>query len=622
MSSKNTQNQENIDKTKRIFFLFCFLLLLLVLLIFSVYNSATKKRRLPSLETTKKELAVRGDIISNDNFKISSSKKVYKAIIDTRFLDLNKKDLFIQLFSIYSDIPAKKIEKKIDESLKEGMGSLVLSYNIDSKTAKNLKELNYKLRKLDVFKAITINGNKFLTALDIVVSGEKRIYSYDNSLSPAIGYISKYESENEKTRVNGIKGLEKSYNDALNNFNDGVLKGERDVLSYISFNKNSIIKNKNDGLSAILNIPLKLQKNIEMQLDFYKEKFGADEIIVSVMNSTNGNILTLATSNRFNPEKIRQEDIPFLNVNAVEYLFEPGSVIKPIAIALVLDKNRVKPNELFFAHNEGKLNAKGEYPKGSYKLGRFNIKDDHRFTKHYLTLDDIVIFSSNIGTLQLAQRLSGREFSDGFKAFGFTQKTGIDLSPEAYGYIPEVYKLSAGENKKEDNVFKATVSYGQGMTSTFMQVLKAYSVFNNEGYITTPKIVSHLQTNNNSILTLKKEENQRIISKQSALKIKNLLIKTVEEGTGEGAKIDGLEIGGKTGTAQVAKSGKYQREYISSFFGFANDKTNKYTIGVTVINPTSTGKNWYYYYASQSAVPVFNEVVENLIKLNYLTPQK
>lgn len=622
MSSKNTQNQENIDKTKRIFFLFCFLLLLLVLLIFSVYNSATKKRRLPSLETTKKELAVRGDIISNDNFKISSSKKVYKAIIDTRFLDLNKKDLFIQLFSIYSDIPAKKIEKKIDESLKEGMGSLVLSYNIDSKTAKNLKELNYKLRKLDVFKAITINGNKFLTALDIVVSGEKRIYSYDNSLSPAIGYISKYESENEKTRVNGIKGLEKSYNDALNNFNDGVLKGERDVLSYISFNKNSIIKNKNDGLSAILNIPLKLQKNIEMQLDFYKEKFGADEIIVSVMNSTNGNILTLATSNRFNPEKIRQEDIPFLNVNAVEYLFEPGSVIKPIAIALVLDKNRVKPNELFFAHNEGKLNAKGEYPKGRYKLGRFNIKDDHRFTKHYLTLDDIVIFSSNIGTLQLAQRLSGREFSDGFKAFGFTQKTGIDLSPEAYGYIPEVYKLSAGENKKEDNVFKATVSYGQGMTSTFMQVLKAYSVFNNEGYITTPKIVSHLQTNNNSILTLKKEENQRIISKQSALKIKNLLIKTVEEGTGEGAKIDGLEIGGKTGTAQVAKSGKYQREYISSFFGFANDKTNKYTIGVTVINPTSTGKNWYYYYASQSAVPVFNEVVENLIKLNYLTPQK
>lgn len=622
MSSKIIENQENIDKTKRIFFLFCFLLLLLVILIFSVYNSATKKRRLPSLETTKKELAVRGNIISSDNFKISSSKKVYKAIIDTRFLDLNKKELFIKLFSIYSDIPAKKIEKKIDESLKEGMGSLVLSYNIDSKTAKNLKELNYKLRKLDVFKALTINGNKMLTALDIVVSGEKRIYSYDTSLSPAIGYISKYESENEKTRVNGIKGLEKSYNDALNNFNDGILKGERDVLSYISFNKNSIIKNKNDGLTVVLNIPLKLQKNIEMQLDYYKEKFDADEIIVSIMNSTNGKILTLATSNRFNPEKIRQEDIPFLNVNAVEYLYEPGSVIKPIAIALVLDKNRIKKNELFYAYNPGTPNSKNEFPKGKYKLGRFTIKDDHAFTKNYLTLDDIVMYSSNIGTLQLAQRLSGQEFSDGFKAFGFTKKTGIDLSPEAYGYIPEVYKLRAGEDKNEDNVFKATVSYGQGMTSTFMQILKAYTVFNNDGYIVTPQIVSQLINENNQVYNVPKEEPKQIISKQSAQKMKELLIKTVDDGTGERAQIEGLEIGGKTGTAQIAKSGKYQKEYISSFFGFANDSKNKYTIGVTVINPTSTGKNWYYYYASQSAVPVFNEIVQNLVKLNYLTPKK
>ncbi|MFA7084122.1 MAG: penicillin-binding protein 2 [Arcobacteraceae bacterium] len=622
MPSKIIKNQENNDKTRRIIYLFCFLLLLLVILIFSVYNSATKKRRLPSLETTKKELAVRGDIISSDNFKISSSKKVYKAIIDTRFLDLDKKDLFVQLFSIYSDIPAKKIEKKIDDSLKEGMGTLVLSYNVDSKTAKNLKELNYKLRKLDVFKPMTINGNKILTALDIVVSGEKRIYSYDNSLSPAIGYISKYESENEKTRVNGIKGLEKSYNEALNDFNDGILKGERDVLSYISFNRNSIIKNKNDGLSVVLNIPLKLQKNIEMQMDFYKEKYGADEIIVSIMDSKTGKVLALATSNRFNPEKIRQEDIPFLNVNAVEFLFEPGSIIKPIAISLVLDKNRIKKNELFFAHNLGVPNAKKEYPKGKYKLGRFTINDDHAFTKNYLTLDDIVMYSSNIGTLQLAQRLSAKEFSDGFKDFGFTQKTGIDLFPEASGYIPDVAKLRRGEDKNEDNVFKATVSYGQGMTSTFMQILKAYTVFNNDGYIVTPQIVSHLVSNDNQIFKIPREENKQIISKQSAQRMKDMLVKTVDDGTGGNAKMDGIEVGGKTGTAQVAKSGKYQKEYISSFFGFANDKKNKYTIGVTVISPNSTGKNWYYYYASQSAVPVFNEVVKNLVKLNYLTPDK
>lgn len=96
-----------------------------------------------------------------------------------------------------------------------------------------------------------------------------------------------------------------------------------------------------------------------MILDMYKKKLVADEVIVSIMESKTGKILSLASSNRFNPEKIYQKDIPSLNVNAVEYQFEPGSIIKPVAIALVMDKNRIKKNELFFAHNtKGKANKK------------------------------------------------------------------------------------------------------------------------------------------------------------------------------------------------------------------------------------------------------------------------
>ncbi len=105
--------------------------------------------------------------------------------------------------------------------------------------------------------------------------------------------------------------------------------------------------------------------------------------------------------------------------------------------------------------------------------------------------------------------------------------------------------------------------------------------------------------------------------------MKELLVQTVEEGTGRAAKIEGLEIGGKTGTAQIARGGKYLKQYISSFFGFVNDEHgNSYTIGVTTINPNSKGKYWYYYYASWSAVPVFKEIVQNLVKLNYLIPKE
>ncbi len=613
--------EEKDNKVKKIVILFLFILFLLSILLFSVFDTMKNFRRLPSLETSKKELSVRGDIISSDNFKITTSKKIYKASIDTRHLDENKKELFIKLFSIYSNIPVKKISKKIEESL-ESPGNLVLSYNIDSKTAKNLKELGFKLRKLNVFKSRKVQGGKILRGLSINESGEKRIYSYEDTLTPVAGYITKFESKNGKTKVKGIKGLEKKFDELLNNSKDGILSGKRDVLSYIAFNKESVIKQRVDGANLVLNIPLKLQKNNEMILDIYKEKLSADEVIVSIMESNTGKIISLASSNRFNPEKIYQKDIPSLNVNAVEYQFEPGSIVKPMSIALVLDKNRIKKDELLFAYNtKGKANKKGQWPRGRYKLGRWSIKDDHRFKKHYLTLDDIVIYSSNIGTLQYAQRLSGPEFFEGMKRFGFTRNTGIDLPYEKKGVMPKIWQFSANDKKNEDNVFKATVSYGQGMTATFMQLIKAYSVFNNKGISVTPKIVSHIEVDGDKYKEdLLKDE--RIISEKTAEEMKRLLIKTVAIGTGKAAKIEGLEIGGKTGTAQIARGGKYLKKYISSFFGFVNDGEKSYTIGVTVINPISTGKYWYYHYASWSAVPVFKEVINNLVKLNYLTPKK
>ena len=611
---------EKINKTKKIAILFMAILLFLVILIISVFRTITEYRRMPTLQSEKKELSVRGDIISSDNFKIASSKKLYKASIDTRYLAENKKELFLNLFSIYSNIPYHKLKQKLVKAERRP-GNLILSYNIDSRTAKNLKELAYKLRLLDVFISRRVPGGKILRGLSINESGEKRLFSYEDTLTPVIGYISKFESKSGTTRVKGIKGLEKSYNKILNESKDGILKGNRDVLSYIAFDKNSLIKKRVDGATLKLNIPLKLQKNNEITLDQWKEKLSADEIIISVMDNKTGNILTLASSNRFNPEKIKQEDIPSLNVNAIEYQFEPGSVIKPLSISLAIDKGRIKENELFFAHNtKGRVNKKGEFPKGRYKLGRFTISDDHQFKKHYLTLKDIVIFSSNIGTLTIAQRLTGPEFFEGYKRFGLSRKTGIDLPYEKKGLIHSLRQYSAGDRDGEDNVFKATDSYGQGITTTFMQIMKAYTVFNNEGYMRTPRIVSYFYHNDNKYKAYD-DKPERVLKKETALKMKELLIQTVTEGTGRASKIEGLEIGGKTGTAQIARKGKYLKQYISSFFGFVNDGENSYTIGVTVMNPISTGKYWYYRYASSSAVPVFKEITKNLIKLNYLTPK-
>jgi len=598
-------NKQQLLIMKKILLLISLIVLAFLILIFSVSKTSEDDRNLPSLKTSKKDLAVRGNIFSADNFKIGTSQKIYSASIDTRCLDEDKKDLFVTLFSLYSNIPKETILQKLNKN-----GFIIISRTINQRVAKELKSLAFKLRRLNVFKSIKINGKTVLYGLTIYETGEERLYPYKDTLTPVIGFIKKDNGENGKQKIFGVNGLEKEFNKNLNSMQDGILKGEKDILSYILFNKNSQITSRSDGEDLKLTIPLKLQRNIELMLDRYKKEFEAKEIIVSIMESNTGKILSLASSNRYNPQNIQQKDIESLRNNAIEYNFEPGSVIKPLAISLAMDKDKVKKNELFFAYNKGNRNKKGEYPKGKYKIKRHTIHDDHRFTKNYLSLDDVVMFSSNIGTLVIANRLSADEFYNGFKKFGLSEKTGIDLPHEAQGIIHKLYQYKAGEDKNEDNIYKTTDSYGQGITATFMQVLKSYSVFNNDGIMVTPYIVN------------KSDTQTRVLSSNTANKMKNMLIKTVEKGTGKKTFIEGLEIGGKTGTANVVENGKYQRKYMSSFFGFVNDEKRKYTIGVTVNDPVNRGKKWYYYYASNSAVPVFKEITKILLKLNYLELQK
>jgi len=607
---KNKKDTQDLRRVKKITITLGLIFIALAILVNSILNTIEKNRKLPSLSTTKQDIALRGDILSKDNFKIATSKKIYTATINTKSLDTNKKNLFVKLFSIYSDIDSKELLQKINKSLKNP-GFLILSRKISSRDAKNLKLLAYKLQKLKVFKAINVHGSRIVYGLDLYETGESRLYPYKDTLTPVIGYVSKRDNNNGKLRVKAIKGLEKQYNTQLNNMRNGILKGERDILSYVIFNKDSIIKTRKDGDDIKLNIPLRLQKNIELVLDKYKEKLEAKEIIASVLDSRTGEVLALASSNRFNPAHIKQDEVPYLNINAIEQTFEPGSVVKPIAISLVLNKGRASLDELIFAYNKSSKNKDGKYKKGAIKIGRWTIRDDHQFSKHYLTLSDIITYSSNIGTLQLAQRLKGSELLEGYRAFGLTKKTGIDLPYEKVGNMPTLKELSAFENSDRKNVFKATVSYGQGMRASFMQILKAYTVFNNNGYIVTPTIAQ----------TTMKSKPIKVLSQRTANIMKKLLINVVQNGTGTKTKIDGLEIGGKTGTANMARGGRYKRRYMSSFFGFANDKKHRYTLGVTVREPVAFGKHWYYYYASNSAVPVFREIIKILVKFNYLKVQ-
>ena len=328
-----------------------------------------------------------------------------------------------------------------------------------------------------------------------------------------------------------------------------------------------------------------LQKRTENILDEMKAELNATEVLAAVMHSSTGELFIAASSSRYNSLYIMQRDISGLNQKFSEYLFELGSVMKPITAAIALEEGVVNLDTPFNTY-QGKLQV-GE--------GRYII--DHGDLGKEINLEDIIVHSSNIGISQVSWKMTGEAFRNGLLSFGFGEKSGIDLSRDLSGTIKSVDKL-------EHKMHRANTAYGYGMLSTFTQMLKAYSAFVNDGMMVAPHIA-----------TIETYSSQKAISFKTANEMKKILIEVVQRGTGKNAKVDGLIIGGKTGTAHIAENGKYTDKYNSTFFGFAEDKSgNSYTIGVLVIEAKEDQK----YFASRSAAPTFKKIVDEMVKENLL----
>lgn len=571
-----------------------FLMILFGILIFVVvlFYRVSIERKLPRLQTSEANTALRGSIITKDGFSVAFTQKLYKSMVDTRNIDPNKKDMFIRLYSLYTNEDPKKIRKIIDSK----KGLVILSNAINAKDAAYLKELARKLNKKKIFIAYEDRpGVVRLSGLDIIESGQDRTFMSGRVLTPVIGYVRKKE-EDKFTKRTGIKGLEKSYDDYLSPVQDAKLVGPRDVGNNIVLTSESNIANRIDGYNLGLSISLKFQSALEKILDEKREFLNATEIIICVMESSTGKILALASSLRYDPSNITKKDYPALNSTATEYAYEVGSVFKPFIFSILLSENKVNPFELVNTHN------------GRYQLGKSIIRDTH--PEPYMSAEDVIAKSSNIGMIELSKRLSGAQIYDGLMKFGFSKKSEIDMPYEQVGIVPTAVKLNS-------STYKATVSYGYGLTATFMQILKAYNVFNNKGVAVAPRLGEYLERNGKKIEISPISEPKQVITPEVAKRMKRVLIRVVEKGSGLRAQVPGIEIGGKTGTAHIASRGGYAKLYNGSFFGFANDAYgHNYTIGVLAREP----KKPYYYFGSQSALPTFKAAVELLVSEGYLIP--
>jgi len=346
------------------------------------------------------------------------------------------------------------------------------------------------------------------------------------------------------------------------------------------------IVNRNDVKTSISTT---LQKKVERILDYQKSKLKAKEILVMVMDSKTGALISVTSSNRYDTEHIRQKDIQELTEKCSHYLYEPGSVMMPFTVAMSLNANllqREKEKEL--------INT--DYDKFSIG-GNLTISDDVRYKAQ--TMTDVLVNSSNIGIAKIAFDVPATIIHYALSNYGFGQKSGIDLPNDMKGRIKDEIQL-------KEKRHKATTAYGYGVLATPIQLLKAYSMFSNEGWMAIPHIVKNK-------MYMKKE----VLAKPVARKVKQMLIEVVKRGTASNAQVKGLTIGGKTGTAHIAKDAKYSNDYHSSFYGFAEDhKGHRYTIGVLVIEAKAPQK----YFASQSAAVVFKEIVQAMVQEKLLVP--
>ncbi|EDO7161103.1 penicillin-binding protein 2 [Campylobacter coli] len=585
------------NRVSKVAFACCMALFFMIIFLSSTFF-LTSKRHIPNTEKDQYSLALRGNIITKDNFTITSSRQIYRAEIDLRSINKDKFDLFLKLFQIYSGISDDEIAdiKKRIQKQKKRSYHFILSQNLDSKQASYLRDLAKKLYIQGFFKAFTNNLGKVETrGLSIIEHEEDRIYMSKDALTPAIGYTKMVLDPQSGILKNvGVKGLEKYYDDCLSPLQNEKIQGLKDIGGNIILNLNSLQQKKIDGCLLYLNISLKLQKSIEKAIDGRNEDLKANEIIVGVMDSKTGQILALASSRRYDPQN-RGKDLSVLNASAIEYGYEAGSVIKPFIFTTALRLGKLKTDEV--------INTYG----GAYKLGRFTIRDDHKMDQ--MTMEEVIRYSSNIGMIQIAKRLSNLEIIAGLKIFKFGEKSGIDLPYEQKGEIPN--------SKRLRDIEKSVLSYGYGLKTTFIQLLAAYNVFNNNGVYITPHLAEKFYQDGRFVSLEEDIKKEVILTPQAAQTMQKILIDVIEKGTGKKAITQGIIVGGKTGTARIAeRQGYTSNRYNASFFGFANDTKHNYTIGVLVRNPTKP----YSYYAAQSALPMFKDVVDILINEDFLTP--
>lgn len=424
-----------------------------------------------------------------------------------------------------------------------------------------------------------------------LVKEAKRYYPYGNLLSHSLGYVG---IDNQ-----GLSGLELEY--------DKYLTGKSGAIKYFSdakgnkLNVSDVYVEPQDGMNLYLTIDINIQKSIERELDNIVDMFSPDMALAVVMNPKTGEILGMGSRPDYNPNTYQKYSQDVLSRNLpVWSSYEPGSTFKIITMATSVEEKIIDiENDHFY--DSGSVNVDGSVLK-CWKAGGHG---DQTFLQ-------VLQNSCNPGFVKLGQMLGKERLFSYIKKFGFGEKTGVDLNGEGQGILFPLEKVG--------NVELSTTAFGQGVSVTPIQQVTAVSAVVNGGYLYKPYIVKSIaeKETNSIIQETSKTLVRKVISSETSAIMRHALESVVAKGGGKAAYIEGYRIGGKTGTAQKVKDGRYMvGNYIMSFMSIVPSNDPEAVFYLAIDNPKNTAL-----LSSYTTTPIARRVLLDIIDALDIKEQK
>ena len=468
-------------------------------------------------------------------------------------------------------------EQQVLDDIAEGGGFQWVKHHLPQEEYENVRQL--------------MKEKEYTDCLNFIDEA-KRYYPNDLLAANVLGFVG--------TEDKGLDGVEQAL--------DGLLKGEveeeflqtdrssRPILSSIFTRKQ---RYKGDYCKTVtLTIDSSIQFMVEQELDRAMAENGPKAITCIVMDPKNGDVLAMAGRPSYNPNTFWDYSPESWKNRAVSFIYEPGSTFKAIVAGAALQENVVSPNQVFV--DPGYVMVSGR-----------RIQNWSGESFGTVTFTDVVKQSLNTGFAQVGLSLGAKRLTEYAKRFGFGEVTGIDLPGEESGLLFDP------DDMRDSDI--ATMSIGQSIAVTPLQLVTAMSAVANDGVLLKPHIVKEIRNADGSVyLENERTEVRRVIESSTDKTLMGLLEQVVATGGGHKAAVKGYRIAGKTGTAQKIRedgAGYMDGRYIASFCGFAPVEDPRVTVLVIIDDPTLGS-----YYGGQIAAPVAGRIFAQLMRYMHIEP--